>query len=1382
MLALLAAAWPAQAQDAEGIIVFSSYRETTTYDLYSIRPDRTQERQLFATDASDHSPAISPDGGTVLFSSDTFDYVSIAETDIAGGGVRPFLRDASTYGTPAWSRDGTTVAFASTRDAAEPEIAFQDLEIYVAGAGGDDIRRITDAPGNNYDPSFSPDGSRIAFYSDRPGTHGLYVVDADADMPGAGQLLVAGNGSSGLDWHPFEDKIVYTCGTGQSLCLVESDGTPLTPIFLFGTGVEYAIGPSWSPDGQYVAFTCRFFGGDLSNGLEICIIRPDGSGFRRLTDNDFLDASPSWGVTTPKLRATLLVEPPQVERGGFVTARLRITNAGSEILHDVTGDVAVSNANLTLLSSPQTDTAPTLLPSESFELVFEYFARHAGVVELSGHASAQDLEGAPVTAKADVRCPSPGDGAALQAGSASGQDEQTPTCSPDAAVVKIVHPDFRLEHELEDFVYAPGTQIELVEEISNRAKHETFTEIEASVRVFAADAEENATATVTSTEPSPPHVAQIGPLDGTEIKFMLDVGLHDSEEPGLLGVEVIVTGKTSTGERVRAKTSCPAGAREPVADGEPGCDLETGILYLRVAGGCDVSILDASPPITVYRADAHVTRTDTGAIVACGGGNALCTVIKDPGDYASRVSPVSVSAGGSTKNVGQEVVLEASVLLPEGKTEADIKTIRWIVQGATITSYQDFSAFRRGMAGTFLFKANQETTSRIVTKKREPAAGEVDSDWNRLWFFWKSPGEHFVQATVTIEGGQAPDITCSKELRFTVERNRDDPDRQPEKLYAGCCEKALDPDLQALDGLGQAIDGFARVGRMHEQLHAEDDAQPAFPGESWIGFHRVIVDSFNAWRAFFGYPAVGMWDGAVPIPKQENGYDTTDPSRFTDAPQCGQTFAPPEALCPLPPWFTREGATDGEGAPIMRPMEPVAGGDTCQDEGGMPVGIGQATIDDFATDRALGCILAKTWHSNLHFLISGAMASTASSPWDPVFWRLHTYLSGAEIGGEPGLFAHQAAAGTHASGSDHGSAGAVSAAGPASSLKERASRSRGTVTEPGPVPVYLAWELAKAQGAPGVSVHLPKAATPVAALPTVVVQFWEDVTGVDAADVLVAGSPATDVDVVHVDFTEQDGGRDYHLFTGFAEPPLGDVTIQVLPGGIEDEDGNDFTGFEWIVRVEEDGDGDGIADSIDNCPDVANPTQINTDRPMFFPHQYDDGSHHHGHDDVGDDLGDACDEDDDDDGIGDEVEEEGFGDPLDPSDVDLCPDDDTKGEPGHCGCGTPDVDSDGDDIVDCTDECPLEAADFLAPCLEACPAATCRDVDEVCKRCGQPLTDGELPKASDALLVLRTAVGSAQCTPCVCDVNASGSVTATDALATLRKAVGSDLMLSCPML
>ncbi len=83
-------------------------------------------------------------------------------------------------------------------------------------------------------------------------------------------------------------------------------------------------------------------------------------------------------------------------------------------------------------------------------------------------------------------------------------------------------------------------------------------------------------------------------------------------------------------------------------------------------------------------------------------------------------------------------------------------------------------------------------------------------------------------------------------------------------------------------------------------------------------------------------------------------------------------------------------------------------------------------------------------------------------------------------------------------------------------------------------------------------------------------------------------------------------------------------------------------------------------------------------------------------------------------------------------------------------------------------------AAFLIACMLGNPAhAAVGD-------CGQPFSTGTKPTASDALFVLKAAVGSLQCELCVCDADGNGVESATDALLVLKVAVGSALPLLCP--
>lgn len=64
--------------------------------------------------------------------------------------------------------------------------------------------------------------------------------------------------------------------------------------------------------------------------------------------------------------------------------------------------------------------------------------------------------------------------------------------------------------------------------------------------------------------------------------------------------------------------------------------------------------------------------------------------------------------------------------------------------------------------------------------------------------------------------------------------------------------------------------------------------------------------------------------------------------------------------------------------------------------------------------------------------------------------------------------------------------------------------------------------------------------------------------------------------------------------------------------------------------------------------------------------------------------------------------------------------------------------------------------------------------------CGQPLSTGSAPTASDCGYVLKAAVGTNVCALCVCDINGSTATTTADALFCLKKAVGQQVVMSCP--
>jgi hypothetical protein len=90
---------------------------------------------------------------------------------------------------------------------------------------------------------------------------------------------------------------------------------------------------------------------------------------------------------------------------------------------------------------------------------------------------------------------------------------------------------------------------------------------------------------------------------------------------------------------------------------------------------------------------------------------------------------------------------------------------------------------------------------------------------------------------------------------------------------------------------------------------------------------------------------------------------------------------------------------------------------------------------------------------------------------------------------------------------------------------------------------------------------------------------------------------------------------------------------------------------------------------------------------------------------------------------------------------------------------------------------------LFVTCCAALVLATAQTASAGLGDCGQPLSSGERPTASDALYILRTAVDLEDCTatgqPCICDVNSTGSATASDALVVLQVAVDLPVVLAC---
>jgi dipeptidyl aminopeptidase/acylaminoacyl peptidase len=128
--------------------------------------------------------------GKIAFDGNYEVYVMNAD----GSGQQNLTRSPGVDVNPAFSPDGSKIAFASYRDG--------NYEIYVMNADGSDQRRLTGVPGFDLYPAFSPDGSKIAFASTRDVNSEIYVMNADGS--GQANLSRAAGEDSEPSWQPLQ--------------------------------------------------------------------------------------------------------------------------------------------------------------------------------------------------------------------------------------------------------------------------------------------------------------------------------------------------------------------------------------------------------------------------------------------------------------------------------------------------------------------------------------------------------------------------------------------------------------------------------------------------------------------------------------------------------------------------------------------------------------------------------------------------------------------------------------------------------------------------------------------------------------------------------------------------------------------------------------------------------------------------------------------------------------------------------------------------------------------------------------------------------------------------------------------------------------------------
>jgi Tol biopolymer transport system component len=190
------------------------------------------------------------------------------------------------------------IAFQSDRDG--------NWEIYVMNADGSGQTRLTFNAAADTEPAWSPDGSKIAFVSTRDsavGSSDIYVMNADGS--GQTRLTFGGLAGTGLGgnpaWSPDGTRIAFD--DLSNVYVMSASGGAVTNLFLMSPNPELRSmnHPAWSPDGSKIAFTGRVLNGFQDDGIFVMNAH-DGSGKTNLTPNNpGHNHNPSWSADGSKI-------------------------------------------------------------------------------------------------------------------------------------------------------------------------------------------------------------------------------------------------------------------------------------------------------------------------------------------------------------------------------------------------------------------------------------------------------------------------------------------------------------------------------------------------------------------------------------------------------------------------------------------------------------------------------------------------------------------------------------------------------------------------------------------------------------------------------------------------------------------------------------------------------------------------------------------------------------------------------------------------------------------------------------------------------------------------------------------------------------------------
>jgi len=253
-----------------GILAFSSSR-TGNADIYIINADGTGLVRITTSRAHESEPAWSPDGSRFVYESERSGrWMLFTSTQY---GEEETQLTTWTSWSAAWSPDGQWIAYTTGTAIGMISSSSEDNQILAQG-------------GRCGLPAWSPNGQSLAFYSSREGNEEIYILRLEDGVISR----VTDNPAKDFaaSWSPDGERLVFASERDGDLEIytIRIDGSDL--IQLTHNDVVDML-PAWSPDGEWIAFVS-----ERDGNPEIYITSPDGAQTFRVTDSPGDNLYPAW--------------------------------------------------------------------------------------------------------------------------------------------------------------------------------------------------------------------------------------------------------------------------------------------------------------------------------------------------------------------------------------------------------------------------------------------------------------------------------------------------------------------------------------------------------------------------------------------------------------------------------------------------------------------------------------------------------------------------------------------------------------------------------------------------------------------------------------------------------------------------------------------------------------------------------------------------------------------------------------------------------------------------------------------------------------------------------------------------------------------------------